>query len=65
MLLVEVMPTGKIGKVEVTTSSGHDILDEEAIRTVRAWHFEPAMINGEPVRSLVEVPFKFELDTRR
>ena len=62
---MEVLSTGEIGTVEVTTSSGYDVLDEEAIRTVKTWHFEPALVNGEPVRSLVEVPFKFRLDTRR
>lgn len=65
VLLVEVLPTGKIGKIEVTTSSGHRILDDEAVRTVKAWHFDPALVNGVPARSLVEVPFKFELDRRR
>jgi len=64
-LLVEVLPTGKIGKIEVTKSSGFSILDAEAVRTVKGWVFEPAMIEGRPVRSLVVVPFSFEFKERR
>jgi protein TonB len=64
-LLVEVLPTGKIGKIEVTKSSGFRILDEEAVRTVRGWVFEAAMVEGRPVRSLVLVPFSFEFRERR
>jgi protein TonB len=64
-LLVEVLPDGSIGEIEVTVSSGYRILDEEAIKTVRTWNFEPALIEGRPVRSLVAVPFSFELKERR
>jgi len=64
-LLVEVLPDGKIGKIEVTKSSGYRILDDEAVRTVRTWVFTPAMIEGRPARSLVVVPFSFEFTGRR
>ncbi|MHC4471440.1 MAG: energy transducer TonB [Planctomycetota bacterium] len=65
LLLVEVLPDGSVGEIEVKESSGHDILDRAAAKAVREWHFRPAYVQGRPVRSLVEVPFSFELKTPR
>jgi periplasmic protein TonB len=50
-------PTGAI----IATSSGHDLLDEEALRTVWRWRFRPAVLNGRAVPGLVVVPIIFEL----
>ncbi len=61
VLLVEVLPNGDVGRIEVKESSGHAILDRAAIAAVRRWQFVPARAQGQPVRSLVEVPFSFRL----
>lgn len=58
-LLVEVLPDGSVGKIEVKESSGHEVLDRAAIEGVRRWEFRPATVQGQPVRSLVEVPVRF------
>lgn len=65
LLLVEVLPTGEIGRIDVRESSGHRILDNAAIEAVKAWKFEAALVEGRPVRSFVEVPILFELKSRR
>ncbi len=61
ILRVEVLPDGSVGEIEVATSSGHAILDRAAVAAVRDWHFTPATAQGQPVRSLVEVPISFRL----
>lgn len=61
VLLVEVLPTGEVGRIDVKESSGYAILDRAAITAVGEWHFRPAFAQGQPVRSMVEVPFSFKL----
>lgn len=61
-LEVSVDPAGEVVEVSVVESSGHRILDDEAVRTVRAWRFHPALRDGEPVGSRIVVPIEFLLD---
>ena len=42
-------------------SSGHHSLDRAALAAVRTWHFLPAMRDGRPVPSWVEIPVRFHL----
>lgn len=42
-------------------SSGHHALDSAALAAVRSWHFLPAMRDGRPVPSWVEIPVRFHL----
>jgi protein TonB len=65
LLLVEVLPTGETGRIEIRESSGHRLLDNAAIDAVKGWKFEAALVEGRPVRSFVEVPILFELKSRR
>ena len=61
VLLVEVLPNGDVGRIEVKVSSGYPIIDRAATRAVAEWPFRPAYAQGQPVRSIVEVPFNFKL----
>ena len=47
--------------VEVEQSSGHSLLDETALKTVRRWKFRPAQLGNIPIESSVHVPIRFEL----
>ncbi len=59
-LSVTVGQDGSVSKVAVATSSGHQILDDAAVRAVkRGWSFEPALKNGKPVASAIAVTFEF------
>lgn len=40
---------GSVTGVQVVGSSGHDMLDQAAIRCAQNWHYKPAMQNGQPV----------------
>ena len=57
-----VAASGECTRAELRRSSGHAILDEAALRAVRAWRFVPAMRDGRPVTAGVEIPIVFRLE---
>jgi protein TonB len=61
LLRVEVLETGKVGGIEIATSSGFDVLDEAAVQAVKDWYFVPGTKNGKRVRQWVVVPIRFSL----
>lgn len=61
LLAVEVASDGFVQAVRVQTGSGHDLLDEAALRAVRKWRFQPGTRDGEPVAMQVLVPVHFIL----
>jgi protein TonB len=63
-LLLDVDASGAVTAAEVLVSSGHRLLDAEALRCVSAWRFEPARRDGSPVASRVEQQVGFELRAR-
>ena len=60
-LSIEILPTGRTGRVRVLKSSGAVMLDESAVRAARRWKFfEPdEMILGAPM--LIEQKIRFRL----
>ncbi len=61
ILAIEVMTDGSVDRYSVVQSTGHKILDETAAAVVRTWKFTPAMKDGKPVHTCVEIPIRFEL----
>ncbi len=57
ILKVVVTPAGAIYSVDVL--HGIASLTEEAVKTVRKWHFDPARLNGRRVESSTIVAFAF------
>lgn len=62
VLNVEVLAEGKAGEVLLHQSSGHQILDNAALQTVKTWRFSPARRLGQPVTQWFLVPIKFSLE---
>lgn len=62
VLKVEILPNGRVGKVRIKRSCGHDILDKSALKAVKKWRFIPAKREGDPMRIWAEIPIKFELE---
>jgi protein TonB len=62
LLRVEVLTDGSVGKVELLASSGHNKLDETAIRAVQGWKFEPARRGDTTIASFIKVPIRFKLE---
>jgi protein TonB len=62
VLKVHVLANGSPDSVSVQKSSGHDILDQAAVRTVKSsWRFAPAMRGDTPTDGWVSVPIVFNL----
>lgn len=60
LLRVFVAADGRPTNVVVLKSSGHAMLDESAVETVRTrWRFVPATRGGVPVDDTVQVPIRF------
>lgn len=60
-LRVQILEYGRVGKIEVLCSSGHDILDSAAREAIRRWVFMPARKGRKFVESSVVVPVRFQL----
>lgn len=58
-LLVTVDTTGNPIGIQVSLSSGHQILDDAAIGAVQAWHFHPAKRDGVIEIGKILVPIRF------
>ncbi len=52
---------GTVISVAVARSSGHPILDAEAVNAVRQWRGTPATLDGQPVGSIELLPIRFRL----
>ena len=53
---------GKEGNVaDVRRTSGNAILGDAAIDAVRKWHYEPMLLNGQPVEFETNVSLKFDI----
>ncbi|RMH05362.1 MAG: energy transducer TonB [Nitrospirae bacterium] len=63
-LRVVVRPDGTPGTIRIQQSSGYPVLDQAAVDAVRAWRFTPAKDGNIPVRSVVDIPIRFDLTTQ-
>jgi len=61
VLRVEVLSNGLVGKIEVKSSSGYEVLDHSALATVKQWKFNPAREGENAVPLWVNIPIRFEL----
>jgi len=61
VLNVEVLAEGLCGQVNVHQSSGHEILDNAAMQSVKTWKFIPARHAGGAVTKWFMVPILFSL----
>jgi TonB family protein len=54
---------GTIGAISVFQSSGYDVLDRSALKTVKTkWRYQPALRRGTPVEWRLLIPVRFELE---
>lgn len=58
---VRVCSAGTVLAAEISTSSGHRILDEAALDAIRGWHFKPATRDGVATEGTTDVPVRFRL----
>ncbi len=61
LLELEVSMTGQVQNVNILRSSGHSILDQSAVRTVRNWRGRPARQADRAVATVESIPIRFRL----
>lgn len=59
---VEVAANGAVTDARILERSGSQVLDRAALEEVRQWTFRPALEDGRPVASSIEVPVAYTLD---
>lgn len=59
-LQLKVEADGRVGEVEVVSSTPPGMFDESAIQAFRSARFEPAIRNGRPVRALVVIEVRYD-----
>jgi protein TonB len=64
LLRVEVLPDGRPGQVRIQQSSGHDVLDQDALRQIATWRFKPPQRLGRTHASQATVPIDYRLHKR-
>ncbi len=61
VLHVVVLPDGTVGSVTLHKTSGYAVLDEAALTAIKTWQFIPAMDGNFPIKSVVRLPIRFDL----
>lgn len=62
ILRVHVLASGRADNIVVSTSTGHKVLDDSAIKTVlKIWVFEPARRGQTAIDGWVNIPLNFKL----
>ncbi len=62
VLTVRIDQKGGVEDVKIAVSSGYSLLDQSALRSVKAWLFKPARRGDQPVAAWVQVPVRYTLD---
>lgn len=52
---------GRVKDLQLSSSSGHSVLDRAALKSVRRWRFSPGTVNGRSEEMWVKVPVRFQL----
>jgi protein TonB len=60
-LELTVTKEGKVSSPRVTSSCGHKRLDEEALKAIRKWTYEPAVQDGKPREVKIRERIRFRL----
>ena len=61
IIQVNVDKFGNVFYIKILESSGHKVLDEISLKTLKKWKFTPAQIGNKYVNDTVNIPVKFLL----
>ena len=61
IIQVNVDKLGNVFYIKILESSGHKVLDEISLKTLKKWKFTPAQIGNKYVNDTVNIPVKFLL----
>lgn len=60
-----ITPQGSVTNVSVVDADPADVFDHAAMDAVRRWHYEPKVVDGQPVESQSQVHLQFKLNARQ
>ena len=56
-----ILPNGLVGDIRVVKSLDDKFgLDQEAIKAAKQWVFKPGTKNGQPMATIVAIPFRLK-----
>ena len=61
ILRLTIAPNGTVESATIQQGSGHQLLDDNAVKAATQWTFQPAKNGGFPVPSTVNIPIQFDL----
>ena len=61
-IALEILANGSVGRTKVMQSTGHRMLDQAGEQAVHGWKFSPAVKNGRPVVTCIQIPIIFQLE---
>jgi len=61
IIRMKILPDGTVESGTIHQSTGHQLLDDNAISAAKQWTFEPAKNGGFPVATTVNIPIQFDL----
>ena len=64
ILAVEILTDGSVGRLQVMKSTGYKLLDKTASKAIQQWKFYPAMKDGKPVLTCIQIPVDFKLEDK-
>ncbi|HBF37473.1 MAG TPA: hypothetical protein DDW50_09150 [Firmicutes bacterium] len=53
---------GRVEKITVIRSSGFEVLDQEALKTVKKWRYQAATQDGKPIEWRLRIKYVFNLE---
>jgi len=61
IIQVHINQQGLVESAKIHESSGHSLLDTQALLAIQRWKFQPAQNGNFPVPAIANVPIKFDL----
>lgn len=61
-IALEILKDGSVGRTKVMRSTGYSLLDQAAEKSVKTWTFHPAIENGQPVATCIQMPVLFQIE---
>lgn len=61
-IALEILKDGSVGPTQVMRSTGYSLLDQSAEKAVKKWKFHPAIENGQPVATCIQMPVLFQIE---
>lgn len=61
IIAVEIRTDGTIGLYQMMHSTGYKALDKRAVHAIQNWKFHPAVKDGKPLRTCIQIPVLFQL----